>query len=338
VDAPSLDDVASAFGLAPHQVQAFDPEYPDFDAQRPLLVLGAQAEAARPVTRRRYPPAAPARALVSGAVLDVTAATLPLDADAWLIAAVPPEDDRRAIKGLRGVMERLFAPDGCPWDREQTHQTLRAFLIEETYELVDAIDRDDMPGLREEVGDLLAHMFMQTALAQQAGVFSLEDAVEYATAKFVRRHPHVFGDEAADTPDALLAKWEQIKAAERAERSEEAAPEGALDSVPAAAPSLQRAQALIRRARRAGLADPNEDARTALDAAFDANDWPAAVLAFARIAADAGVDAEETLRQAAAGFTSAFRALEAQARTAGTSVDALDEDVRQGPWTAATGA
>lgn len=315
-------------------MQAFDPAYPDFDAQRPLLVLAPHMEVAHPLTRRRYPPSAPTRALVGDAVEELTVATLPLDAVAWLLPALAPQDDRRSLSGLRRTMERLFGPDGCPWDREQTHETLRAFLLEETYELVDAIDRNDMPGLREEVGDVLAHMFMQTAIAQQAGAFTLEDAVEYATEKFVRRHPHVFGDEEANSAEALLGKWEQIKAQERVDRAEETEEviEGALDSTPVAAPSLQRAQALIRRARRAGLAEPAEASRHALERAIEARAWDEALFALARLAGDADIDAEEMLRQAASRFTRAFQALEAEARAAESEIEALPAERHASVW------
>ncbi|MDA1010609.1 MAG: hypothetical protein O2888_03945 [Chloroflexi bacterium] len=342
--APSLDDIAAALGLAPHEVQTFDPAHPKFDAQRPLLVLQPQMEAARPLVRRRYRPDTLARVL-HNAVADATVATLPLDAHAWLMPALAPEEDRRSLEGLRGVMEHLFGPDGCPWDREQTHETLRTFLIEETYELVDAIDRGDMPGLREEVGDLLAHMFMQTTLAQLSGAFTLEDVLEYANEKFVRRHPHVFGPDAgsgeeASTTDALLGQWERIKAEERAERgdAEDAPHEGALDSTPAAAPSLQRAQALLRRARRAGLADPPATARELLTAALAREDWAAALWSVALLAGDAEVDAEETLRQASAAFTRSFRELEAEARAAGIDVSDLPSERRALPWSAVSPA
>ncbi|MCK9485218.1 MAG: MazG family protein [Dehalococcoidia bacterium] len=332
---PSLDEVAHALGLAAHQVHAFDPAFPDFDAQRPLLVLAPQFEAARPLVRRRYPPAAVASVLTSvltggeggrgRAVEEARVAALPFDAAAWLLPALLPHEDLRSLKGLRLTMERLFGPDGCPWDREQTHETLRPFLLEETYELVDAIDQGDMDGLLEEVGDVLAHMFMQGAVAQQDGSFELEDAVAYATAKFVRRHPHVFGDAETDTPEALLGKWEEIKAQERAARSEageDAASEGALDSVPAAAPSLSRAQALFRRAGRAGLRPPAEAPLDALRDAVADEAWPLALAALARLLQAADIDAEETLRQASQRFTLAFRALEREARAAGAGHEA----------------
>ena len=134
-------------------------------------------------------------------------------------------------------MEHLFGPDGCPWDKEQTHATLRPYLLEEAYELVDAIDRDDMPGLREEIGDILAQMFMLTTIANLDGSFTLEDAAQSANEKFVRRHPHVFGDEAASSPASakvLNQRWDAIKAQERAAEARRAL------TTPSRAPSTPR--------------------------------------------------------------------------------------------------
>ena len=333
----SLDRIVAAFGLRPHEVQVFDPAHPVFDAQRALIVLAPQAEAARPLVRERYRPSLEARVFLDGDVRTAAVAALPLDAEAWLLPALPPEEDTRAIEGLRRVMEHLFSPEGCPWDREQTHATLRPYLLEEAYELVDAIDRDDMPGLREEIGDILAQMFMLTTIADLRGAFRLEDAVQYATEKFVRRHPHVFGDAVAGNADALNRQWDAIKAEERATRGEsgeDETPEGALDSTPAAAPSLQRAQSLIRRARRAGLADLGITPREALRDALGREDWAGALWAATWLAGEEGFDAEETLREASSRFTRAFRALEAEARSAGVEVDALPEADRRAPWAA----
>lgn len=339
--ARSLDRIVAAFGLAPHELQVFDPAHPAFDAQRPLVVLAPQAEAARPLVRQRYRPDVDVRVLLDGTVSDAKAAALPLDAEAWLLPALPPEADTRSIEGLRRVMERLFGPDGCPWDKEQTHASLRPYLLEEAYELVDAIDRDDMPGLREEIGDVLAQMFMLTTIANLEGAFSLEDAVQYANEKFVRRHPHVFGDEAAGTAEALNQRWDAIKAQERATREaagEATALEGALDSTPAAAPSLQRAQSLVRRASRAGLANVGQPARETLRDALDRDDWSALLWSIATLAAEEGFDAEETLREASGRFTEAFRALEAEARGADIEVSALPAASHRTPWVAASGS
>ncbi|MDA0366741.1 MAG: hypothetical protein O2843_12895, partial [Chloroflexi bacterium] len=187
--------VIAALRLEPHELQTFDPRYPRFDAQRPLIVLREQFASARPLVTARYPPRAEARTVIGGVATTVMVAELPAAAAAWLLPALAPEQDGHALAGLRGVMERLYGPDGCPWDREQTHETLRRYFLEEAYELVEAIDRGDMRALEEEIGDVLAHLFMQAALAQEAGAFTVEDVVAHASAKFVRRHPHVFGDE-----------------------------------------------------------------------------------------------------------------------------------------------
>jgi len=233
-------------------------------------------------------------------------------------------------------MERLFAPDGCPWDREQTPESLRRYLLEETYELVDAIDRGDPDGLREEIGDVLAHMFMQTALAQQAGRFTLEDVLEHATAKFVRRHPHVFGEEEAGSMEALLERWERIKRAERAARgeSEELPLEGALDSIPGVAPALVRTQSLIGRAGSGGLQPAPSSPEEAVQTTLAAGDVGALLFASVRLAREQGVDAEEALRGAGERFAAAFRELEAAARAAGGDAASLDPSVHVAVWEA----
>ena len=338
-EVPSLDAICAALDLAPHAVQAFDPAHPAFDAQRPLLVLPPQFEAARPEVRRRYPPSKIARVLRGDTTDETTVATLPFDTQAWLLPALAPEEDLRSLAGLRGVMERLFAPDGCPWDREQTHESLRRYLIEETYELVDAIDRGDPDGLREEIGDVLAHMFMQTALAQQAGTFTLEDVLEYATAKFVRRHPHVFGAEEAGSMEALLDRWEAIKRGERAAKDESAEmpPAGALDSIPLAAPALQRTQSLIGRAGTGGLAPATVGAAEVARAALDSSDVGALLFAAVRLARERGADAEEALRTTAERFVSAFRALETASRAAGSEPAARESAEHAAVWAAVAG-
>ena len=334
---PSLDALVAAFALAAHDVQVLDPAHPRFDAQRRVIVLPAQFEDARPLVRQRYPAPLEATILRAGVVEAATIAALPLDAEAWLLPALRPEEDRASIAGLRGVMERLFAPDGCPWDRDQTPQTLRRYLLEETYELVDAIDRDDASALREELGDLFAHLFMQTALAQQAGRFTAEDVAAYAHAKFVRRHPHVFGDEEAGSTEELLDRWDAIKRAERAASGADAAeaPPGALDSVPLAAPALQRARNVMSRAVRAGLGDAPLEAAAAIEGAIASGDAGALLLAAVRLADGRDLDAEELLREQTARFVAAFAALEAEARAADLEVEAMPLERREAVWGAA---
>src|SRR6185436_4041548 len=121
----------------------------------------------------------------------------------------------RTLEGLVAIMDRLRDPGGCPWDREQTYATLRGYLIEECYEVVDALDRADLPALCEELGDLLFQIVFLSRLATEDGAFSAEDVVEGIATKMVRRHPHVFGDATAHSAAEVLVRWEEIKKTEK---------------------------------------------------------------------------------------------------------------------------
>lgn len=148
---------------------------------------------------------------------------------------------------LRAIVNLLRSPGGCPWDREQTHQSLRAGLLEEACETIDAIDRADDANLREELGDLLLQVVFHTDLASERGAFTLEDAAHHTCEKLIRRHPHVFaGGDAADT-GAVLRQWEQIK---RAEKGAEAS---VMEGIPRALPALIRAANIQKKAARVGF-------------------------------------------------------------------------------------
>jgi tetrapyrrole methylase family protein/MazG family protein len=146
------------------------------------------------------------------------------------------EADGLAMSRLLKILKILRAPDGCPWDREQTHRSLRPYLLEECYEVLDAIDREDMNDLREELGDLSLHVAFQAELAEERGEFRLADSLDEISEKLIRRHPHVFGDTKASTPEDVERNWERIKTKEKAERA------SILDGLPAALPGLLRAQ------------------------------------------------------------------------------------------------
>jgi MazG family protein len=163
-----------------------------------------------------------------------------------------PERAGRSLAELVTVMDRLLSADGCPWDRAQTLQTLRPYLIEEAYEVLDAIDRGDSREHCEELGDLLLQIVFQAALRQRAGEFSVTEVAEAIRDKLVRRHPHVFGDAEAADPAAVTAQWNAIKAAERA-----GVPGSILDGVPAGMPALARAQRISQRAARVGFDWPD---------------------------------------------------------------------------------
>lgn len=176
----------------------------------------------------------------------------------------------RDIARLIEIMAALRTPgSGCPWDLEQTFRTIAPYTLEEAYEVADAIARDDLDGLKDELGDLLLQVAFHARMAEEQGIFDFGDVVETVTAKLVRRHPHVFADAEGRTAEAVEGLWERIKSQEKAERGE-TAPTGALAGVPVALPALTRALKLQNKAGQVG---------------FDWND-PSAVLAKIREEAD----------------------------------------------------
>ncbi|MCU1340094.1 MAG: MazG family protein [Bryobacterales bacterium] len=151
------------------------------------------------------------------------------------------------------IMARLRAPDGCPWDREQTFQTIKPYLLEETYEVMDAIDAGDWDGLADELGDLLLQVVFFSQMAKEAGHFDVADALEAINSKLVRRHPHVFGEGDAKTAADVVRKWDEIKATEKPR------PKGLLAGVPRTLPALMEARQIAGRAAGAGFDWSNVD-------------------------------------------------------------------------------
>ena len=168
----------------------------------------------------------------------------------------PTEPKLSAAAGfarLVEIMARLRSPDGCPWDREQTFDTIKPYLLEETYEVMDSIDARDWDGLADELGDLLLQVVFFSQMAKEAGHFDVTDAIEAINSKLVRRHPHVFADGDAKTSDEVLRKWDEIKATEKAK------PKGLLAGVPRSLPALMEARQIAGRAAGAGFDWNNVD-------------------------------------------------------------------------------
>ena len=149
------------------------------------------------------------------------------------------------------IMARLRAPGGCPWDREQTFDSIKPYTLEETYEVLDAIDRRDWDELRSELGDLLLQAVFFAQMASEEKLFDIGDSLDAINQKLIRRHPHVFADENAQTGDDVKKRWDEIKAAERKTKAD--APQGLLATVPRALPALVEAQQITSRASRAGF-------------------------------------------------------------------------------------
>src|SRR6478609_208507 len=160
---------------------------------------------------------------------------------------------KSALEDLLKVMAKLRSPTGCPWDREQNHLTLRRHAIEEVYELIDAIEARDDHEMAEELGDLLLQVVFHCQLANERGVFDFEKVTRHLVDKLIRRHPHVFGTTKVKDVDEVWANWEKIKRAEKSGTHRER--KSALDGIPKHLPALLRAEKLLKKARKANLAD-----------------------------------------------------------------------------------
>jgi ATP diphosphatase len=264
------------------------------------------------------------------------------------------------LEELLTIMERLRAPDGCPWDREQTFASIAPYTIEEAYEVADAIEREDLAHLKEELGDLLFQVVFHAQMARERGAFDFEAAAGAICDKLVRRHPHVFAGERRPSAAEQSVLWENIKAEERG--AADAA--SALDGVPRALPALMRAHKLSKRAARVGfdfehasrtadkvaeeLAEVREAAAAHETAARETASRngaspPAAsqeifeeigdlLFAAANLARKLDVDAEAALRAANAKFERRFRAMEKLAQTRGEIFSSLSLAAQEALW------
>jgi MazG family protein len=245
---------------------------------------------------------------------------------------------------LLDVMSRLRSPDGCPWDREQTRASLKAYLVEETYEVLEAIESDRSDALREELGDLLFQVVFHTEIARERGEFDMSDLLRRLTDKMIGRHPHVFGSANVETPREALAQWEAIKQREAAREGKR---RSVVDGVPRALPALLRAQRLGSKAARVNFdwRDPQsawdkveEEMREACDA-LSANDRAKfeeelgdLLFSLVNVARLSSVDAEDALHGANEKFRRRFVAMEADLEARGISVAAAGTDELERAW------
>lgn len=198
------------------------------------------------------------------------------------------------VSDLREIMEILRAPEGCPWDREQDHKSIRRNLIEETYEVVEAIDTDDKVLMCEELGDLMLQVIFHARIAEEAGRFNLDDVADGICKKLILRHPHIFADVKADTSDEVLKNWDKIKVVEKHQRSDREV----LASVSRSLPSLIRADKLAGKAEKLGYAVPQCDALENMIGDDKEKTVGDLIFAAVKLARDAGIDAEKALADA----------------------------------------
>lgn len=263
--------------------------------------------------------------------------------DTLFVPALEAIADVRRLDGLVAVVARLHAPGGCPWDREQTHASLRPHLLEETYEALEAIDAAEPAALTEELGDVLLQVLMHAEVGAREGTFVLGDIVENIALKLIRRHPHVFGDATATSAEEVYQNWEQLKKAEKTRDS-------ILDGVPRTLPALAASQAIQGRARRVGfdwpdIEGPLEKLREEVDefaraetAAERLDEFGDIVFVLVNIADHLGIDAEQALRGANAKFRARFGEVERLATARGLDMRELNLEALDTLWDEAKAA
>src|SRR3984893_15899659 len=269
----------------------------------------------------------------------------------------------KLFEDLVALQARLRAPGGCPWDREQTHQTLKSYLIEEAYEVLDALERDNANELTEELGDLLLQILFHSDIAREAGRFDIADVISGIHEKMVRRHPHVFGSVKADTPEQVLKNWAQLKAQEKQIRAGQKAvraflepnpaaerPASALEGVPRSLPALIEAHQLTRRAAQVGfdwenvegiftkLSEETSELRVAITEADrprreeEIGDLLFVVVNLARFL---GFDPEVALKHSNLKFKSRFQNMEEEASLSGQLLSQLSKEKLEVLWESA---
>ena len=272
------------------------------------------------------------------------------------LTPLPGKQTGADVSLLVGLMQRLLAPDGCPWDREQTLETLVPYLIEETYEVVDALAAGHVDDHREELGDLLLQIVFQSELRFAEGKFGIDDVARGIVTKLVRRHPHVFpppadsqsapGPVVARDADAVMANWAKIKAAEKAAKGKR----GALDGIPKSAPALVRATRAGEKACAVGFDWPDakgprakiDEELAELDAAIASGDRAEmqrelgdVLLAAANLARKLGLDPESALRGSTDRFADRFAHIEEALREQGRAVSDASAEEQDRLWDAA---
>jgi tetrapyrrole methylase family protein/MazG family protein len=255
---------------------------------------------------------------------------------------VPPTPEKSSFEAFQNTIAHLRAPDGCPWDREQTHASLRAHLLEETYEALLAIDQGDLAALSEELGDLLLQIVLHAQIAVEAGAFRMDEVIARINKKLIQRHPHVFGDLDVADVDTVLQNWENLKAAERGVDDEE----GLMEGVPIILPALSQASELQQRATRVGFDWPSVEGvlekilEELLEIKHAGRDQLASeigdlLFAIVNYARWKDIDPESELRNANNRFRNRFKTMVALARKSGRVFRDLSLDEMEAYWEAA---
>lgn len=261
------------------------------------------------------------------------------DLDHLTSVYIPPLASLGSLASYQDIVARLRAPGGCPWDRQQTHGSLRSHLLEETYEVLAALDADDMEALKEELGDLILQVLLHAQIATENGDFQLADAVGHSIQKLIRRHPHVFGEVSVEGTADVLHNWERIKREEKAGRFT-----SLLQGIPPALPALLQAMEMQRRAARVGFDWPEpepvmkkvveeiEEWHRAPDAEGRASEFGDLLFSLVNLARWHGVDPESSLREANQRFARRFESLERRAAEDGLGLEEMTLEAMDALW------
>lgn len=256
--------------------------------------------------------------------------------------------EKNALDDLKAVIDRLIAPDGCPWDKEQSPESLADYVIEESHELVSAIRSGNADDIREELGDVAFLLLFVARLCEKRGQFSLEDALNTSRAKMIRRHPHVFGDTVFASLDEQLKTWEKIKRAEHADG--EGRPQGLFDSLPESLPPLLKAYRIHSKAARVGFTWPEDeeveqqveaewlewlDASASGDQEAQKHELGDLLFSITELGRRKGIKASEALDLATRRFVRRFERMEALAKEQGRDFTALSLDEKDELWNVA---
>lgn len=343
--------LVDALELAQRRVPSFPPNYPALVVQ---LYARHVASNVKLCLMHHYPDEHPVVLVHRAGLPDERVEEVPLYAldrsehiGVLTSLYVPPLSEESAFESFQEVIARLRAPDGCPWDRKQTHRSLRPYLLEEAYEVLDALDREDHEALKEELGDLLLQILMHTQIATEEGEFTMPQLLQTVVTKMIRRHPHVFGDVQVESAEEVLRNWEKIKQREAELQGKNE--KGLLDGVAQNLPALAKAQAVQRKVAEVGfdwdsiegvwrkVQEELEEMRKATTPEERAREVGDAFFALVNLARWYNVDAESALREAVLRFMERFREVERRFQKQGRSLkeatlnemDALWEEIKR---------
>ncbi|OQY42958.1 MAG: nucleoside triphosphate pyrophosphohydrolase [Anaerolineaceae bacterium 4572_78] len=347
-----LSHILKRFGISPaHGLQVIDStmlcsyNHPPLEPDRPAIITGLYDPHILPILKQRlyaiYTPPTKIRGIVENDVISTTLNDL--DETVHQIF-IPPQANTTGFTTFQDTIAHLYAPDGCPWDKEQTHYSLRQYLLEETYEALATIDGGQEEDLADELGDILLQILLHAQIASQTGTFRMADVIHKVNHKMIRRHPHVFGDVSVSGADEVWDNWQDIKAQEKAGKEEKYTETSILDGIKFAMPALAQTLEISQKAGKIGFEWENiedvldkliEEAREIISAKTEReveSEIGDFLFSFVNIARKLRIDPESALRSTNVRFVRRFKEMEKIARQERINLHKTDIDTWQVLW------